>query len=117
MSSRNSLKSGAEPLSDILVHESGRYKRKGFGLIVGMLVTVSYLYLVPVLGKELYAKYATGLGPVFLYIGVSNTLHATFFLVSNLALLLIYYIKHPFFERYKIESEPWPWEKDPKGFK
>jgi len=24
----------------------------------------------------------------------------------------IYHIEHPFFERYKINSEPWPWTKN-----
>jgi sterol desaturase/sphingolipid hydroxylase (fatty acid hydroxylase superfamily) len=26
----------------------------------------------------------------------------------------IYWLKSPFFERYKAEPEPWPWEADPK---
>jgi len=29
----------------------------------------------------------------------------------------IYHIEHPFFERYKANSEPWPWNKDQKEWK
>lgn len=30
---------------------------------------------------------------------------------------LIYHLEVPFFERYKINSEPWPWKKDKKLWK
>jgi methylsterol monooxygenase/4-alpha-methyl-delta7-sterol-4alpha-methyl oxidase len=30
---------------------------------------------------------------------------------------LIYHSKFEFFERYRISSDPWPWEKDPESFK
>jgi len=33
-------------------------------------------------------------------------------ILSNLVIWAIYYIELPFFERYKISREPWPWNKD-----
>jgi hypothetical protein len=30
---------------------------------------------------------------------------------------LIYHFEHPFFERYKITRDPWPWNKDPSKWK
>jgi len=30
----------------------------------------------------------------------------------NLGLWFIYHIEHPFFEKYKVNNEPWPWNKN-----
>jgi hypothetical protein len=37
---------------------------------------------------------------------------------TNLMFMLIYWLRLPFFEQYKVEKdEPWPWDKDPVGWK
>jgi len=33
----------------------------------------------------------------------------TLLISINLVLWFIYHIEHPFFEKYKINNEPWPW--------
>jgi len=37
--------------------------------------------------------------------------------VLNFGLYLIYRIELPFFERYKISANPWPWYEDPDGWR
>jgi len=36
--------------------------------------------------------------------------------ITNLYFAAIYYIRLPFFEQFKANSVPWPWEEDPKGW-
>jgi len=37
--------------------------------------------------------------------------------VNNSFFAVLYYIEHPFFEKYKLSSKPWPWNKDNKKWK
>jgi len=41
-------------------------------------------------------------------------LHTGVVALSNLVMYVIYKIKLPFFERYRISEKPWPWEADPQ---
>eukprot|EP00349_Pseudokeronopsis_sp_Brazil_P002808 CAMPEP_0202963998 /NCGR_PEP_ID=MMETSP1396-20130829/8066_1 /ASSEMBLY_ACC=CAM_ASM_000872 /TAXON_ID= /ORGANISM="Pseudokeronopsis sp., Strain Brazil" /LENGTH=305 /DNA_ID=CAMNT_0049685737 /DNA_START=131 /DNA_END=1048 /DNA_ORIENTATION=+ len=43
------------------------------------------------------------------YAWISFLFSWTVHLISNLVMWLIYHLELPFFERYKITSEPWPW--------
>lgn len=38
-------------------------------------------------------------------------------LICVIGMEIIYAIELPFFERYKVSSEPWPWQSDPKEWK
>jgi len=41
----------------------------------------------------------------------------TAFIITNFALWAIYHFELPFFERYKISNEPWPWNDNKKEWK
>jgi sterol desaturase/sphingolipid hydroxylase (fatty acid hydroxylase superfamily) len=41
-------------------------------------------------------------------------INIVFLILSNLVMWYIYHIEHPFFERYKINRDPWPWYADKK---
>lgn len=41
-------------------------------------------------------------------------LHWSFLVSSNLLMCLIYRLEHTFFEKYKTNPDPWPWQSDPK---
>ena len=43
---------------------------------------------------------------------MSITFFVTSFIVQHSLMWIIYHIEHPFFERYKVNNEPWPWNKD-----
>jgi hypothetical protein len=38
--------------------------------------------------------------------------HVIWLLGCNLVMWGVYHIKHPWFEQYKINNEPWPWEEN-----
>jgi hypothetical protein len=44
-----------------------------------------------------------------MYIILSWSEHVILGLIVYLSMYLIYHIELPFFERYKISNEPWPW--------
>lgn len=39
-------------------------------------------------------------------------MHIIMVILPNFVMWFIYHIEHPFFERYKINRDPWPWNKD-----
>jgi len=39
------------------------------------------------------------------------------FTAGNLIMWAIYSMKHPFFEQYKIQDDPWPWEEEPEKWR
>jgi len=41
----------------------------------------------------------------------------TFFTLINLTYMVVYKVRLPFFEKYKImKTEQWPWVQDPEGW-
>lgn len=105
-------------MSSILSNEEQRYVSKGYGLITAGLIAAAYFYLAPILIQTVWPLFMN-----FLQSGestwVSMTIltllwHYLWLIVSNLSLWVIYHIEHPFFERYKVMKEPWPWQNDKK---
>ena len=43
--------------------------------------------------------------------------HLGTWLFNNLYMLVIYRLKHPFFEQYKVHNEPWPWDENYKEWR
>jgi hypothetical protein len=94
--------------------EKNRYERKGFGLVIGMIIFLSYFLLTPILLRTLWPH-------VYNYINEQKWekwqfvlygfifWHSFWFFTANIIMWIIYHIEHPFFERYKISSNPWPW--------
>ena len=47
---------------------------------------------------------------------ITTLLSLVFTIMSNVIIFVIYKLKSPFFERYKISAEPWPWIQNPEKF-
>ena len=43
------------------------------------------------------------------YLFLSWFTHIALIIITNIAMWAIYHIELPFFERYKINNEKWPW--------
>ena len=39
------------------------------------------------------------------------------FITIELVYYVIYNLEHPFFEQFKINDDPWPWQKDKEAWK
>lgn len=95
----------------ILRYEHGRYKKKGYGIIFAVIITLLYMYAVPNLAKYVYPTKRTMSDGAIYFFFVLIT-HEGIYILINLVFLVIYKLKSPFFERYKTTGEPWPWDED-----
>ncbi len=96
---------------EVYKHERVRYQRKGYGLIFAILITVFYFFVFPDWLKMIYPKKIENEG-VFVYWSV-NLLHYFNFIFFTALMYIIYHLELPFFERYKVTNDPWPWN-DPE---
>ena len=48
---------------------------------------------------------------------VTTLWHAFWVIVTNLIMMVIYKAELPFFERYKVNSNPWPWNENKDEWK
>ena len=117
----------SEPTNDnvksVLNNDKIRYKRKGYGLITASIMTACFFFYGPEIllaiwpaalalcsykGDPSEGQFKLKMTFLFVYLG-----HNVFFLIGQLMHLVLYKIKLPFFEKYKINPErAWPWEKD-----
>jgi hypothetical protein len=104
-----------ESLADMIDNDRIRYTRKGYGLIFALSLGLGYVLFVPVvLGEKLYSWILTsGLSNDYLYLISSWMLHSGIFIFMNLVMEVIYWVEHPFFERYKTNNYHWPWKANP----
>lgn len=52
-----------------------------------------------------------------MYLGVNIISHNIIHLGANLVYWVFYRYEFPFIERYKSNEDPWPWHKDPEGWR
>jgi tetrahydromethanopterin S-methyltransferase subunit D len=97
-----------------LEFEKNRYKSKGFGIVVAAIIAFSYFYFGVVLAHHHWASFVEWMDSNhikkwhFAVFG-SQLIHIVVVAVVHGALWIVYHIEHPFFERYKVGPEPWPW--------
>lgn len=81
-----------------------------------------FFYLMPRVGKlwwplwlDLADRY--NISKVQLVVATQLIFHATWILYSNLSMYVIYKMKHPFFEQFKVNNDPWPWDENPEEWR
>jgi hypothetical protein len=104
--------SEVDSLKDLLENEEVRYVRKGYGLITAILFTAFGYFVLPSLFLPLY-KLLPYENKTLIYGAGTIIIHEIVYVIANFVMYLIYNLEIPFFERYKITSEPWPWVKNP----
>ena len=105
-----------ESFLDLLENEEVRYVRKGYGLLIALILTSSFFFLLPDFLKPFYS-YLPFDSKFMMYTVGTFILHTATMIISNVVMYFIYTSRQHFFERYRISSEPWPWEKNPEAFK
>lgn len=96
---------------NIQITEPIYYKRKGYGKIISYFIIIIFFLFTPELGKIFWPRKLPENFRLFNYLIILIT-HHSIFIVCNLTLYFIYKSESPFFERYKIHNEIWPWKKD-----
>jgi sterol desaturase/sphingolipid hydroxylase (fatty acid hydroxylase superfamily) len=116
--SSKSTSSENESFKDILHNDKVRYIRKGYGLINAILIVLSFYFILPLVAQPFYAKWMSLFESQMAgYFWGSILVHHGCFTIGNLGMLVIYKLGHPFFERYKINSQPWPWKSNSEKFR
>ena len=106
-----------ERIKELLKYEETRYKTKGYGLILAIVICLFYFLFAPKLishvlysnnNKESLINKNPG---IYFYISLF-VLHLATLIIINLVFITIYKLNIPFFERYKTSHNSWPWEED-----
>ena len=96
--------------SNLILEESGRYQSKGYGFFVASFIFGSVLLSIPSAQTSIYPWLRSLAEDEWLMFFIVHTTLVPFALmIGYLINWAIYRVEHPFFERYKITNEPWPW--------
>ena len=90
----------------ILAYEKKIYKRKGYGLILAILLAFSYIYFLPNIIHKFLPKENEIKNQGWFYALVAFWVHEIAYFIFNSLYIFIYFLKMPFFERYKVSSDP-----------
>lgn len=98
-------------IKNLLDYEQKRYKRKGFGLVVAIIIASSYFYFYPKILFNFFSETKIE-NPGLVYFLVTFFIHETVYCLTNFYYFVIYSLNSNFFERYKVSPDPWPWQAD-----
>ena len=90
--------------------------------MVGIILTVLYFYgslHIARIGWPVFMDYVQyyNLSKGYICFIAIWGIHSIGFFTMGTVFYFIYSSNHPFFERYKINNNPWPWNSDPEQWK
>lgn len=93
--------------------------RKGYGLISANLIAWSFMFLAPIVVQWVWPEVLRAMEnnnweKWHVYLFGTWAWNASIVLITNVVMWAIYHIELPFFERYKITNDPWPWVENRK---
>jgi sterol desaturase/sphingolipid hydroxylase (fatty acid hydroxylase superfamily) len=101
-------------VEEIIERVSIPYKRKGYGMIVAISLAISSFYFGPIIFSKVWPYILENIPHQYVMFWVGITLHTGLAVINNTIFYIIYKIKLPFFERYRVSDKPWPWESNPE---
>jgi len=117
MSSLKSNKQIDNTVEKVIKNESIRYQEKGFGLISAFAALICFYYIIPKLIKTAWPFLLENLSQEEMYFYLGILFHTGSHVITNGIMGIIYKIKLPFFEKYRVSDKPWPWESQPELWK
>ena len=104
-------------ISDTFLAKENRLSSKGLGLIFAYIYSFFFIYYGPDLVRMIWpdvlnflSSYGIEKWHVFTFGLV--LWHIFLYILLNLVYFLIYKLEHPFFEKYKVNDNPWPWKEN-----
>ncbi|CAK88518.1 unnamed protein product (macronuclear) [Paramecium tetraurelia] len=104
-----------EAIDDAIQKDKNRYVRKGYGLIVAIFIALSTYLTVPHIMLFVHS-YLEGMEEIKIFLLVQLSTTNLSYVIGNIYMYIIYSLKLPFFERYKVDNNPWPWEKSQESW-
>ena len=102
-------------ITSFLHNEKVRIYKTGYNYFIGLSLAAFYYILLPRLCYPLYKLLSHENQFLLVLVGFPASICFSLFICNSL-INIIYKIKHPYFEQYKISKSPWPWETDPVGY-
>jgi len=112
--SKNSSEKATHPNEASPNAQAPKFQSKGYGLFFALVILVAFFWFVPKLAKTLWPFFLENLSQEAMVFILAMSCHTGVHMFVNSIMYLIYRMKHPFFERYKISDKPWPWESQPE---
>jgi sterol desaturase/sphingolipid hydroxylase (fatty acid hydroxylase superfamily) len=118
--SKKQILNTEEEWEKMIENERVKYKSKGFGIVVGSFLLLIYFTAFPGLIGSIYKNFIENYSDLhkgkFTFWSIF-LVHHSVFIIYNLILYFIYIGKYSFFEKYRVSSDPWPWEDNPNEWK
>eukprot|EP00357_Protocruzia_adherens_P034525 CAMPEP_0115018730 /NCGR_PEP_ID=MMETSP0216-20121206/29010_1 /TAXON_ID=223996 /ORGANISM="Protocruzia adherens, Strain Boccale" /LENGTH=328 /DNA_ID=CAMNT_0002390041 /DNA_START=120 /DNA_END=1106 /DNA_ORIENTATION=+ len=99
-------------LGKALVNEKVRYQRKGFGICFAALIAWAWFFVLPQYLKGPWEYIITNFSDYVSRGLVGLLVHKFASIIAAITFVIIYKMELPFFERYKTNDNPWPWNED-----
>jgi hypothetical protein len=102
-------------LVDIIKQEYKKISQKGpSGIVASFAIACAFFWYAPEFAKfgwpyVLNVYHKSGLPEWVFMMGVAIFWHLFWVIVSNLCMWVIYNLEHSFFERHRLNDNPWPW--------
>jgi sterol desaturase/sphingolipid hydroxylase (fatty acid hydroxylase superfamily) len=106
-----------DSVEKIIHNDQVRYKRKGYGLIVAIIISVLYFTVVPKVLHNIFPTLIEGVDIGNFLVLSAWCAHVGFNFTAYCLSYFVYTSKHPFLERYRILQKPWPWEENREDWK
>lgn len=84
------------------------------GIAIWLALTYAPLYVARTFSNELNSMFAYS--DVLSELVIVSTLACIVYTSTFCVMGIIYSMKHPFFEKFKSNTQSWPWELDPEGW-
>jgi methylsterol monooxygenase/4-alpha-methyl-delta7-sterol-4alpha-methyl oxidase len=93
-----------------------KYKRRGYGAIVAILITIGYAFGFPIIFKSILQFLNHTFTKSQAYVLLNMTVHSVGYLILHSFFYWLASAKIGFFERYRVLAS-WPWETDAEKWK
>lgn len=102
--------------SDLVHNEKCRYLQKGPLLSGAFLLLYLFFFVLPPLLQPYYLNLPHN-NPYIMHLVIPYLINISALILSNVLYSILYFNPHKYLEAYRLPPGPWPWEKDPIGFK
>jgi len=108
----------ANSLGQIIEHEKLRYRYKGVsGAFIGVTLLLAYFTLVPSYMKTVWPQIEAALTVPQLRYYSMPVVHTVVVLSLCILVNILYALRSPAIEKYKVNDEAWPWDKDMQAWR
>jgi hypothetical protein len=90
-------------LKEMVNNDQVRYQKKGYGIVIAVLLTIAFFAGAPEFYKIIWPKMAElSIAQKYFFLMIPS--HVAVYVIVNAIMWVIYKMKVPFFEQYKVTT-------------